>query len=293
MKSGQIRPITLGWNSLVFILNDEYAIKIPKTLDAAAGIKKEMAITDAIRDLVPVSIPQYVSKLENKDAMAFAYRFIRGRMMTTKPLEPGARNFDPTSIADTEHYRSIQKQLAGILSSIHGIDIPLVKEIISGFETGTWDESYRKLAEKWFESLEKSFRGKELRAARSLLEDTVESIAGCDFQQKFIHGDFGGWNIIYDEDKKEIAGLLDWANCCIGDPALDFTELIYDYGERYTLEVLEFYGKNAHPGLLDRAKLHLRLEGFRDLQYGLSNDSSEFRNKGIKNIEDLIGTLGY
>ena len=283
----ELTHISVGWNSHVYILNGKFTIKIPKTRSAVKGIEKEMALTDAIRSHLPVELPEYISRAEVDGLHGFAYKLIRGGMLTTKPLSSSEIYSDPTGIKEINIYRSVQKQIAGILSSIHGIDPNLVKGILSKYEHETWDEAYRRFGRKWAMTLDRVFHGRELVAARTLLEETINGIAGCNFPERFIHGDFGGWNIIYDKNRYEITGILDWADSRMGDPAVDFSELIYDYGEQYCRELISFYGEGEGAGLMERAKMYLKLEGFRDLHYGIATDSAEFKARGIKNIEKM------
>ncbi len=288
----ELTTISVGWNSNVYILNEKFAIKIPKTKSATKGIEKELALTEAIRHYIPAELPTPISRVIVDGIYGFSYKLIKGKMMTTRPLPGSGNNFDPTKIIDSNLYMSIQKQLAEILSSIHRIDPQVVQGILIQFEDENWAGTYARLGKKWGAILRKTFAGNELIKAKILLEETIDGIAACHFQQKFIHGDFGGWNIIYDEKRKGITGILDWADSCIGDPAVDFSELIYDYGEQYAAEVLAFYDKESDSSLMDRAKLYLRLEGFRDLHYGVVSDSSEFVEKGRKNIEKMIRQTG-
>lgn len=289
----ELLPITVGWNTQVYILNHEYTIKIPRTRSAEVGIRKEIAISGAIQGRIPVGMPQYVAEAKTAEISAFAYKFIKGMMMTTKPLGDAGGNFDPTKVDDHAQYRSIQKQLAGLLSSIHRLEPAIVLSVLSSFGNETWAETYSRIGSKWDSVLIRAFHGKQLSGARSLLKETINSITGCNFQEKFIHGDFGGWNIIYDQERQEITCLLDWADCRMGDPSLDFAELIYDYGEAYAREVLDLYGETSDPNLMERARLYLKLEGFRDLHYGLATNSHEFREKGRRIIEKMIEGQGY
>lgn len=288
-----LREVNVGWNSRVYILNDEFAIKFPKTRTGLRGIQKEMRVTETIRGLIPVEVPRYMGAAGGSDAGAFTYSYIPGKMMTRRELGEGEYSFDPTSVSGRGLYRSIQRQLASILVAVHGVDGNLVREILLEFGEETWKESYERLRDKFMKPLEKAFHGRELMSAKALLEDTIETITSGRFPEKFIHGDFGGWNIIFDEGREKISGLLDWADCRMGDPALDFTELIYDYGEQYSREVLGLYDSNAGSQFMDRAGTYLKLEGYRDLHYGIATDSRDFLEKGKRSIEKMARDLGY
>lgn len=283
-----LEEVNIGWSSRIYILNGEYAIKLPKTKSGSREVEKEMKITHAIRALLPVAVPRYVSMMHGGPQDAYAYMFIPGTMLTRKPLEHNGKNFDPTTVPDRSLYVSIQKQLSGILAAIHGIGISVVRDTLQEFDGETWSETYTLLGAKFSKSLSKAFPGRARLEAETLLENIISSISSSRFAEKFIHGDFGGWNILFDENSGKITGLLDWGDCRLGDPAVDFTEMIYDYGETYAREVLAYYGQESEKTLLERAKLYLKLEGFRDLHYGLETGSKDFIEKGRKNIENMI-----
>jgi aminoglycoside phosphotransferase (APT) family kinase protein len=57
----------------------------------------------------------------------------------------------------------------------------------------------------------------------------------------FTHGDFGGGNIILHPETGRLAGVIDWGNSQIGDPATDFVWLALDRGWPFTRDVLGAY----------------------------------------------------
>ncbi len=293
LKIEKVDYIPVGWNSKVYIVNDTFTVKIPKTMEAEMGIEKEIEISEAIRNSLPVNVPLYVSSTSVNGTRAFAYKYIRGAMMTTRPLGGGVKRFDPTTVNESDKYHSIQKQLAEILSVIHGLELDKTREIIYRYNHKTWATTYAELGEKFRSILDEVFHGDALISARTILRDIIEKITHFSFQEKFIHGDFGGWNIIYDEEHFQIKGILDWADSNIGDPAIDFAELIYDYGEKYAFEVFQLYNNISDSQLMRRASIYLRLEGFRDILYGVTTGSSEFLEKGRKNIEKMVSEFNH
>ncbi len=293
LKIERVELVSVGWNSTVYILNNQFTVKIPRNQKALSGLEKEIAIFDTIRGRLPVEIPHYVSSTHLAENHAFAYGYIGGSMMTTRPLGEDVKLFDPTTVKDRNLYTFIQKQLAEILSSIHGIKLDAVRDTISRFEHKNWAQSFIELGEIFEAALVKVLEGNKLTKAKSVLEETIDSIAHFSFQEKFLHGDFGGWNIIYDEELGKIKGIIDWADCNIGDPAIDFSELIYDYGWKYAHEVSQLYSSDNVSDTLERAKVYLRLEGFRDLHYGLETNTVEFLEIGKRNIEKIISGFNH
>jgi aminoglycoside phosphotransferase (APT) family kinase protein len=61
--------------------------------------------------------------------------------------------------------------------------------------------------------------------------------------QCFLHGDFRGGNILLVPGTGRLAGVIDWGNCAIGDPALDFAALVLWRGWPFMQRALAAYGR--------------------------------------------------
>lgn len=70
----------------------------------------------------------------------------------------------------------------------------------------------------------------------------------------FLHLDFRGNNILVDANSGRLAGVIDWGNAAIGDPALDFMWLLVWRGWSFVESVLESYELSIGPEFIDRIK---------------------------------------
>jgi aminoglycoside phosphotransferase (APT) family kinase protein len=76
----------------------------------------------------------------------------------------------------------------------------------------------------------------------------------------FIHLDFRGNNLLVDPESGRLAGVIDWGNAAIGDPALDFMWLVVWRGWSFTEAVLSNYSLPVDADFLQRVKHKAELQ---------------------------------
>lgn len=286
-----VKEISIGWTSEVLIMNREYIVKIPRNQDNGFELEKEMEITNTIRDLVSVRIPDFFAVSRNNKVSAAAYKKIGGILLTSQDSGE-MEKLDPASL-NTDAIESLSRQIGRILCDIHDIDKSVVGKILSPHTRTTWKE---KIIARITESEKTSngyFEGSEGDRVNDALNGIRKEVDAMEYTETFIHGDFGGWNILCDPLTIKITGLLDWADCRIGDPAIDFTELIYDYGEEFAQKILNSYNCRNDTTIIDRARIYLKLAGFQDLKYGLEAGKEFFVERGKRDILKLINKKNY
>ena len=77
---------------------------------------------------------------------------------------------------------------------------------------------------------------------------------------RFLLGDFRGGNIIVDPATGRLAGVIDWTNAALGDPALDFMTLVLWRGWAFMHRALGAYELPVDDGFLDRVRYHAQLQ---------------------------------
>lgn len=290
----EIREIGVGWNSAIRILDGSYVVKIPRTAFAGAVIEKEIEITDSVRGIIDVEVPRYIAAFREDRLIAAAYPIIQGNMLTSREMSGELGPVNPILDLDLEHRERLASQLSEILNALHGTSgttLDTLKKKLAPFEKETWEQKFSRQAVKWRKAAETHFSGSELDRSLYLLDSSLGCLAERKAPMRFIHGDFGGWNILFDRDKGEISGILDWGDSCFGDPAFDFAELLYDFGRELTNMILSKYKFKDDSTLLERALCYLRLEGFRDLQYGDATGSEDYIRTGKENIRWAINGI--
>ena len=83
--------------------------------------------------------------------------------------------------------------------------------------------------------------------------------------QRFLHGDFRGGNILLVPGSGRLAGLIDWGNCAIGDPALDFAALVLWRGWTFMHRALAAYSLPVDDGFIGRVSNHARAQALQEI----------------------------
>ncbi|MEM3676471.1 MAG: aminoglycoside phosphotransferase family protein [Thermoplasmataceae archaeon] len=278
-----VREIRAGWNNIVFLVNQKFIVKIPKSVSASDGIELEAEILKRIKRNISVDVPEYFSVLRNSHVSAAAYRYIKGCNMTTESIDAATCTVNPITEVEAPVLSDLMKQLGSILTSIHSITGKEIREVISRHRREPWRdylslriENIRKAAISAFDSLDWA------RVKRFL--DRIDEVSrSFNFKDRFIHGDFGGWNILVDIDMGMVTGIIDWAECRFGDPAWDFMELEYDYGHDISALAMDHYGLDIE-NMDERIETYLLLSGFLDIEYGLASNSAEYVGRGKKRV---------
>jgi aminoglycoside 2''-phosphotransferase len=92
------------------------------------------------------------------------------------------------------------------------------------------------------------------------------------------HGDFGGSNILYDQESQMISGIIDFGFAGLGDPALDIAA-VSTYGEAF---LARFYSTYPEIGsMLERANFYKGTYALYEALHGIKNGDEEAFKAGI------------
>jgi aminoglycoside phosphotransferase (APT) family kinase protein len=83
---------------------------------------------------------------------------------------------------------------------------------------------------------------------------------------RLLHGDFRAGNVVVDPASGRLAGVIDWGNAAVGDPALDFMTLVIWRGWAFMRRALDAYALPVDDGFLDRVRYHARLQALQALR---------------------------
>lgn len=108
-----------------------------------------------------------------------------------------------------------------------------------------------------------------------------------DVKKVFIHADIHADNMVVKHDFSALAGVFDFSDKHIGDPAIDFAHL-WNYGPKFVKEVYKHYKGSKDDELLYRAKLYfywdafgIMIESFKDI-YDCEFEEGYRMFKGLK-----------
>ncbi len=276
----EIVQIDTGWTNRIFIVNRGYVVRIPRNQDQKSPLRKEIRVTEAIHELLPVRIPKYISYNLDSGQPAAAYEYIDGAILSQQGFEDLQSETSPAGLGQ-EELKLLNDQLAGILASLHGINPSLLKNALESSEEQNWDNYMGDALGRGERISKRYFSGSLLASCLKKLGEIRQDPSLLDHERRLIHGDFGGWNLIYDHRGRKVAGIVDWEDCRLDDPASDFGDLLSDFGSGFVEDLLQKCNPGKEESMLHRAGAYAFINAIRDYSFGFENHRKQIREKAL------------
>jgi aminoglycoside phosphotransferase (APT) family kinase protein len=230
---------------------DEWLFRFPKRADVVPWSLREIAIMPAITAAIGVPVPRFEKIGAPGDA--FPYPFAGYRRL------PGIDADD----AERLDLSAIARALGPALTKLHSLDpalIPPAPEIDEpgGDEFDTRDGATGAVA---------GSRGSD--EAMSVIPEVVRDEAGAYLREEIacplfpgparvVHNDLLPEHVLIDPSTGRLAGIIDFADLSIGDPAGDFAGLLSIGGRVFVREVIANYAVPTDDGFPARIRWRTR-----------------------------------
>lgn len=259
-----------GGDHVLLIVDDEYAFRFPRA--GMHDLALEIAVLKLMQRRSTLATPAY----DHIDAAGrFAgYRFIQGAPLTR------ARFGALAAIARDQ----VLTQAARFLSELHGLPIDAV----------AWSASWPKT---WTAA---EFAERGLVESLPVIAAYAPHLAGPieRFYSRYrhdrphdlviVHGDLVADHILLDPRTDELAGIIDFGDVGLGDPAQDFIGF-WNYGDEAAFRLVSIYGTGrVDPGLLDRSRNHFIRYRIDRLAEELADDAGADPSHDVAEIDALL-----
>jgi len=219
-----------------FDVDDRFIMRFALDDVGAECVEVERTVLPVVASRVEIDVPRIAADGERDGFPFVGYPKIRG--VSGEELRP-----------DRARWPGLADQLGRFLSSIHALppDLSPIRRVPVGGEA-RWAE-LPALAE----TIE--------RGAPDLLTDEMRRYLRGDVpaprppdRLTFCHADLKGEHLLMAASGWRVAGVIDWADACANDPAIDFAGLAIWLGPEFVRMVLERYvPRVADDALLERA----------------------------------------
>jgi aminoglycoside phosphotransferase (APT) family kinase protein len=239
-----IVEIDEGYDFEVAIVDDEWVFRFPRRAGVEEPLRVEIELLPAIASALPVSVPSF--EHVSLDPLFVGYRLIRGHPLVDDDPD-GVRAF---------------------LEALHALDpsgLPV--------DRPDWRETYRDQCAE-FERLVFPALDKDMRAKATRFFSDVETLV--DFEPAFLHADLGPEHLLVREGR--LAGVIDWGDARVGDPALDYSWLLNG----------PFADWDVDPDLRRRARFYHRLAPWFEAHYGLFTNQPAHTERGVAEIRNRL-----
>jgi aminoglycoside phosphotransferase (APT) family kinase protein len=213
LSPASVKPFGVGWDNTVFLVNDAFVFRFPRRRIAAPLMQAEFQILPWLSEQLPLSIPNpcYAGKPSSEYPCVFAgYPFIPGQTVTS------------TRMTDDER-RAMAKPLARFLAALHSVSPEDARNRGASEDPSCrLDPSPHKVrAIDRLASFPSDLLPRSVEARIRLLLDIVPTLEQPS-TKTLLHGDLHANQILVTEGTHELAGVIDWGDIHLGDPASDF-----------------------------------------------------------------------
>jgi aminoglycoside 2''-phosphotransferase len=255
----------------VVVVNNEFIFRFPKNQSAVEYLPTEARLLEFLRDKLTLEIPTsfYVSD----DVMA--YRMIAGETLRRDML---------LKLNETEQQRAAD-QMAQFFKELHGIDPSMADfqlppaDALMNYEG--WVEAYRRIQKKVFPLL--------MPHVRDFIKEHFERFLADEnnfaFESKIVNTDIPPYHIIFDRERKIINGIIDFGCAGLGDPAVDFGVMLYNYGEPFYRRFFKTYPEAEQ--YLKRARFYAGAHEVRWMLNGLEQNNNWWFGVHIASAKDF------
>jgi aminoglycoside phosphotransferase (APT) family kinase protein len=239
-----ILEIDDGYDFEVAIVDDEWVFRFPRRAGVEEALEVEIVLLPALAPVLSVDVPslEHISR----DPLFVGYRLIRGEPLVDED-------------ADGVH---------AFLEALHALDptgLPVERPV--------WVEAYLEQCAE-FERLVLPLLDKDRRPEAKRLFEEAETLV--DFKPVLLHADLGPEHLLVRDGR--LAGVIDWGDARLGDPALDYAWLLNG----------PFADWDVDADLRRRARFYHRLAPWYEAHYGVFTNQPAHVERGVAAITDKL-----
>jgi aminoglycoside phosphotransferase (APT) family kinase protein len=239
-----IVEIDVGYDFEVAIVDDEWVFRFPRRAGVEEALEVEIVLLPALAPALPVAVPSF--EHISREPFFVGYRLIRGEPLVDEDAD-GVRAF---------------------LEALHALDpagLPM--------ERPDWVEAYRNQCAE-FERLVLPLFDRDRHSEAERLFAEVETLV--DFKPALLHADLGPEHLLVRDGR--LAGVIDWGDARVGDPALDYSWLLNG----------PFADWEVDRDLRRRARFYHRLAPWYEAHYGLFTNQPAHVERGMAGIRERL-----
>ena len=276
----ELHPVTCeyvaqGWDSVAAAVDGQLIFRFPKHPHVEPQYRMEDLLLPALAGHVALPLPQFAYVWDGRPP--YRHVFVGYRMLAGRQLRA-----DALASLDQE---GIAAQLGRFLTDLHSFPVEQAARCgVPGGDAAPWRASYRALYAEIqagiFPLIDEAVR--QRLAAR--WETYLERAANFQFKAVLAHRDLSGDHILVDLASGTISGIIDWGDVEIGDPAIDFTGLLDDYGADFARLALAHYGGSVDATFWDRVDFYRFAMPIHEALFGLRTGQPRHVQQGLANI---------
>lgn len=172
------------------------------------------------------------------------------------PFIPGERLNDCAE--DVQRAEWWRPPLGAFLTAFHRFPTERAFALgVGGYPTAAaWRSAMADLCRRGLVTVEGLVTVRQREAIRAYFDAFLADDTAFAFEPTLVHQDLGDHNLLVDPARRRLTGVLDFANCTVGDPALDVGK-----------QNLPYYGGCVDAGWPARVEFYRRTAPFVDIEF--------------------------
>ncbi len=260
-----------GGGARTFEVNGDLIFRFAVDEADSAKFDREADLLAELGPKLPFAVPAFEFVGEAKDDYPFAFL--------------GYRKIDGTSgeahRPDAEHRPAIAVQFGAFLSALHAFPVERARAYgVPEAPDETFGAEYRAKSSAELLGRIRDFAPvirKELPdlvdgRMTPYLSGGVAAPPASPLAPVLCHADLKGEHIIVSEQADAVVGVIDWSDCTVTDPLVDFTGLMIWLGEAFVRQVLAHYLRPVDGHFAERVCFYARCFSLDKLGWRLTSD---------------------
>ncbi|MFS0603014.1 phosphotransferase [Peribacillus frigoritolerans] len=228
----EIKQLGEGFDNTVIQINGQFVFRFPRRPIAVTLIQVENQLLPSIAGTFPLAIPEPI--FFGKPSTLYPYPFTGYKMVK------GHLPVEGTKAKKVES----AKRFARFLKVLHSFPVEKAKRLgVQPDGMMRLDVPYRKksLMENVSNLIKLGYFG-QAHAVKDFVETLGEGELDVQHPISLVHGDIHIRNVLLD-DEGVLAGVIDWGDVHIGNPAIDFSFLYSYFPKEVRSAFFEIYGE--------------------------------------------------
>jgi aminoglycoside phosphotransferase (APT) family kinase protein len=259
VAASDVRAVGDGWANWTFLVDDALIVRFPRRAEVAAATRRELSLLPALSRHVSFAVPVPTVTGEWDGRPFFLYRRIEGR---------------PLGEAD----RELAGPIGRMLVELHSFPVDRAAELLGApAPHRAWRERHEQLwplvEEVALPELDQPTAEAVRRSYHAMVGDPPA------FPTCLIHNDLGPVHVLIGDDG-EPAGILDFEDACLGDPATDLAPLAACLGPEAIPALTG--GRDVGDQLGERISFYRWMGSIHAIIYGVREQVDHEREAGIR-----------
>ncbi len=223
-------PLGEGWMSRALLLNGNRVARFAKSASASADLEKESFVLPRVAERVSLAVPRFELFGQQSNGLRFV----------VYPLLPGEPLEETLGVQPPRLGERLAEQLAGFIDELQSL--PVAQLAAAGLESTDLHADLTADAEAWRQR-EPELPRDVFRYVQQRFDEYLAEPAFRSAERRFLHADLSPNHWLFDAQRGELSGIIDFGDCELGDPDYEYVCLLEDAGEAFTRRVLELQGK--------------------------------------------------